>query len=1106
MAEVGSQVIGHRYQVLDRLGTGGMGTVFRAYDRLKQQTVALKRVAAPHAEDTKTDDSTTSVRMMLANEFQTLASLRHPHIISVLDYGFDIHRQPYYTMTLIDPPTSITQAAEGQPRAAKVKLLVQMLQALAYLHRRGIIHRDLKPDNALVTSEGDVKVLDFGLAMLRERRRAEDTISGTLAYMAPEVLQGTPITEATDLYAVGVIAYEMFAGHHPFDISNPSHLIQQILYTPVNLDRLDINEDARQIIGRLLDKAAAVRYQDTYELIKDLTTALDEPMPQETVSIRESFLQAAHFVGRDTELTRLTEALEQAIAGQGSAWLIGGETGVGKSRLLDELRTRALVRGTVVLQGQGVAEGGLPYQLWREPLRRLVLSTDLNAPDAAVLKQIVPDIGELLGRPIPDAPELEGQAWQERLLTTIATMFHLQQEPVVVLLEDLHWAVESLDILRSCTSQVHEVPLLIVGTYRADEKPRLAEDVPGAQLIKLSRLEDDSIAQLSVSMLGETGRQPEILDLLKKETEGNAFFLVEVVRALAEEAGRLSEIARMTLPHRVIAGGVQQVIQRRLQGVSDQARQLLNVAAVAGRQLDLALLRALAKDVDLDEWLAICSNAAVLDLKDEIWRFAHDKLREGVLSTLPADERRPIHGQIAATMQKIYTKSQDEYAAMISDHYEQAGELEHAAEWYMRAGIHAQQTYVPESAITFYRKALDFWEQGSDPAEVKAARKIEIYHGIGKMLWWLARYSEAVEAYNAMRDAAEAIGDPVAQARAWIALANVRDLQGKSQQVIECAAKAEELARAAGARLELAKALLYRSLASAQTGDVATGLMLGEQALAICNEIGHRAEAAHMNNLLAVLYLISGRYDEAVPHLEQALRVFQELGDRGPAASQLSNLGWISFLRGDYHTAVERYQEALTMFREIRHRGNEMSLLTNLGGAHVGLGEFATAESELRRVIEMAATSPLSELSETYRYLAEACLGQRHIEDALDAARQALTLGQEAKSAEYIAGAWRVLGQIAAQTAKSVTVASDSSSSTPYDAAACFAESARIAQEAGVDAERARTLREWARYELQHGDSTRGAAMWQEARDLFVGLTAHFEAERMGELPAASTR
>src|SRR5690606_19532390 len=143
----------------------------------------------------------------------------------------------------------------------------------------------------------------------------------------------------------------------------------------------------------------------------------------ETAAIRESFLQSAQFVGRDAELKELTNALKEAIASRGSAWLIGGESGVGKSRLMDELRTRALVQGALVLRGQGVSGGGLPYQFWREPLRRLVLAMEIDELEAGILKDLIPDIEHLLERTIPDPIPLDGSAYQQRLFATIVSIF-----------------------------------------------------------------------------------------------------------------------------------------------------------------------------------------------------------------------------------------------------------------------------------------------------------------------------------------------------------------------------------------------------------------------------------------------------------------------------------------------------------------------------------------------------------------------------------------------------------------------------------------------------------------------------------------------------------
>src|SRR5258708_4706950 len=203
--------IGIRYQVLENVGAGSMGTVYAALDRLTGRRVALKHVSAHPSSILESDTEGGDMRRMMAHEFRALASMRHPNIVTVLDYGFDDANQPYYVMELLENAQTILEAARPQPFKLQVDLLVQVLQALAYLHRRGIVHRDLKPGNVLV-ADGQVKVLDFGLAIARGE--ASGT-AGTLAYMAPEILTSQPADASTDLYGVGMIAYELFVGLHP---------------------------------------------------------------------------------------------------------------------------------------------------------------------------------------------------------------------------------------------------------------------------------------------------------------------------------------------------------------------------------------------------------------------------------------------------------------------------------------------------------------------------------------------------------------------------------------------------------------------------------------------------------------------------------------------------------------------------------------------------------------------------------------------------------------------------------------------------------------------------------------------------------------------------
>jgi serine/threonine protein kinase len=340
-----AELIGHRYQIVSQIGVGGMGAVYRVNDRLTGSTIALKRVTASIDQLTfASQGSSTNPKVALAQEFQVLASLRHPHIVSVLDYGFDEQRQPYYTMTYLQDAKTIFEAGREKPLDVQIRLLAQMLLALAYLHRRGVIHRDLKPGNVMVV-DGQVQVVDFGLSLVREQSMDTETqaIAGTLAYMAPEIFEGKVPGRGADLYAIGVMAYELFAGRHPFDKGNLALLVNQVLNTPADLSALAVNGAVAHVVEKLLAKSRTDRYQNANDVIRDLCAAANIPLPSETAAIRESFLQAAKFVRREKEFAQLEEALEDATDDKGSAWLIAGESGVGKTRLLDELRTLALV-------------------------------------------------------------------------------------------------------------------------------------------------------------------------------------------------------------------------------------------------------------------------------------------------------------------------------------------------------------------------------------------------------------------------------------------------------------------------------------------------------------------------------------------------------------------------------------------------------------------------------------------------------------------------------------------------------------------------------------------------------------------------------------------
>ena len=736
--------IADRYIVVDKLGEGGMGVVYSARDRLTGQHVAIKRVriAAParpgkdamptalaetrSARTTAPGGSLEGSRpalMALAREFRTLASIRHPHIISVLDYGFGPSREPYFTMELLADARPLQTACEGLPVVQQVRLILQVLEALTYVHRRGVLHRDLKPANVLVLGDGAdarVKVLDFGIACVREPV-ASEALAGTIAYMAPELFWGSPASEATDLWAVAVMAHEILLGAHPFSDRDADESTAPIADTPPAPALARHNGELASVLQRALTRSPLRRQTDLSAFARELARAVGLPPPAESAESRDSFLSAAAFVARRSELATLRQALGEAIGGRGSLWLVGGESGIGKSRLLDELRTIALVGGNRVVRGQAISAGGAAYQVWQGALRPLCLEADLDDLAASVLLTAVPDLAALLRRPIPEPPAIDPHAAETRFIVAVEQLLRRQSAPLVLLLEDLHWAEPaSILVLQRLARALPHLPILVVASYRDDERQTLPSELPTASRLSLRRLSTDEVALLSGAMLGDAGKSPALVALLERETEGNAFFVVEVLRALAEEAGTLDRVGEHGLPAQVTAGGVQAVLARRLDRAPARARPLLTAAAVLGRELDLRVLAELtpATRRELEEDLAACAANSVLEVHQDGLRFAHDKLRSELLRRLPADERAAWHGRVALALERVHDGELGPHVAALAHHWQHADDPRREAPYRIQAGERASRGgAVGEAIVQLERARLLVDRPGAAPAD-----------------------------------------------------------------------------------------------------------------------------------------------------------------------------------------------------------------------------------------------------------------------------------------------------------------------------------------------------------------------------------------------------
>lgn len=987
-----SSIINERYVLQQELGRGGMGGVFVAQDRLTHQQVALKRIQVAPRDLRFSSQGTGDERVALAREFQMLATLRHPQIISVLDYGFDAQQQPFFTMELLTDARPLFVLGQRVSLALAYPWLVDLLQALAYLHRRGILHRDLKPENILLLADGRLKVLDFGLAVARDLQ-GEIGVAGTLDYMAPEVLlEGAP-EPASDLYAVGVLIHQLLTGAHPFPADSTAEFVTRTLTETPNLEvlmqALEPNSPAvRNIVSKLLIKNPADRYPSALAVLQDLATAMDEELPPERFVVRESFLQAATFVGRETELHTLQTAYQQAAEGTGQGWLIGGESGVGKSRLLDELRNWALVQGALVLRGDAVEQASFPYQLWRDAVRRLLLTTELSDLEAGVLKAIVPEIDTLLGHPVPDVPRLSGTDEQQRLSLTIIDLFRRQTRPMLLLLEDLQWTGESLVVLQQLNKSMVQMPLLIVATYRDDERPDMPDALPSMQTLMLPRLTKSDIGTLAAVMMGQAAQQDELVDMLDRQTEGNVFFLVEVVRALAEDAGHLEAIPLMARPDSVLTQGMQTLLQRRLERVSMVYQPFLELAAVAGRYLQpevLDVLRQRAQiDFALDDWLYACAEAAVLEVDEGRWRFRHDKLRETVLARVDAAFRPNLHRQVAEAIEAVYVEK-DALAQTLLEHWRQVGDPEKeykycymAADYMLsRTGEFATATNVINQGLTKVTQGSTEWIQLSnllaiilqktgnlEQAETLARHVMDATHDqelyeayvnsvstLGIICHIRSDFEQATDLFKEGLAVSRRFADMKLMANMYNNLGINAMRQKKLAAAYECFQQSLVGHWQLGITDRVAKNLLNLGGALGNANRDLEAVKYIERARTLFGELGMHIDVAKCNLDLGSSRFKLGQFGEAAQSIHQSYQVFESTGDRYMIAYSLHNLGRV-YQYGDsrdYQRAMTLHHQALEIFGQLQNRYMMAWCWHSLGRVNLKLNNFESAAYLLQK-------------------------------------------------------------------------------------------------------------------------------------------------------------
>jgi tetratricopeptide (TPR) repeat protein len=455
-------------------------------------------------------------------------------------------------------------------------------------------------------------------------------------------------------------------------------------------------------------------------------------------------------------------------------------------------------------------------------------------------------------------------------------------------------------------------------------------------------------------MLGEPGQQSGVLERLLKETEGNAFFLVEVVRALAEEAGRLSRIGQKALPDKVFAGGVQTIIRRRLQRAPDWARPLLRPAAVAGRELDLALLQHIAanqpdyfpQNMALDNWLNGCTEAAVLDVQEGHWRFAHDKLRQALLDDLPEEERPGLHRLVAQTIEIIHANSLDDYAYILFEHWQSAGSQEKESYYAWLAGkqVHTAGQFQEAERLLRYGLGLT--------SEHEQQHRANLLLALGNALERQGQYELSRQSLE------EALPLATPESVEHIEILNRLSLiylrQDQYQQAQEYGQAALKLAHEQKDRLKIGATLSNLGDISWAIGDYDQAESYMQEALSIGREIENLWLMSICLNGLGLVAWVREDSDQARRHFEHSKTLEEQAGNRWGVSISLLNLGELAYLAGDYESANTYLNESLTIQVEAGNRPVMAEIFSNLGIMAAVQGDNETARRHLLEALDHA--------------------------------------------------------------------------------------------------------------------------------------------------------
>ena len=963
------QTINNRYQITETLGQSTVGTVLKVIDQTEQRPAAL-RVLSP-AFGVETIDR-------FVGQAHHLLGLEHDHIAQVYDCDWGQEGNHIFIVEeLLAGPTlfeRLTDNAKPLATDEALDMALDLTLALEYAHSHGVIHGNLKPQDIFLTETG-VKISGFNLSRLEERRNLLDTpvLYVRATHLAPEQILGQPLDARTDLYALGVILYQLFTGRLPF--AGTDHEVMQAHLgqapTPPRAHNPALSHSVEHLILKLLAKNPNERYasaQQAYQISSSLmfsTSETGQPIRQ-------------NLVGRSVQLQTLRERWLEAEAGRGQLVFITGEPGVGKTSLARQMAFQN--EAPVVLLGHCQEKTGRPaYQPFSEALQAYFATVPPEISDLEIrrwlshfsqlvpkLKQIVPDL--------PEVPELDPQQEQLRLISSLTQFvkWATQSRPWLLILDDLQWIDEaSVELLRYLGRHLGEMAFLIVGTYRdmevGSDHPlqRALRDLgqsPNYRQLPLDRLNQADVAQ-ALANLWDPGVPEVLTETIYRHTEGNPLYVEEVAKGLQDDglvtmqAGQwhFPKVESIRLPQ-----SVYDAVERRIHYLNAETRDVLSLAAVLGKTFrfdDVVAMSGLSEWTVLDHLDLALERQLMQELHGgETLRFSHAEIHHIIYNDLGALRRRRLHLRAGKTIEERAQPEPEELADELAYHFSAAGELERAVVYSIPAARQAQQAYANEAALQWYERTLEMLDQLGSAAVTPSfqSMRLSVYRSMGEVLQLIGRWDKADEMYQQALDLAEAIGDRSSRAWCQTARGHLHCYQGDYAKALEWLERARGAFEDLDDQPGIAQVYHTEGLVAWQQGDHEKARAVWETSLDIRRKLDDQPLIARLLNNLGLVAHEEGDYETGTQLYQESLEIRYRLGDKQAIAQTLNNLGYMAVQQGDYEAAQAQLEFALTLQREVGDQWGIATTLHNLANAARGQENYDEARGRYEESLTIA--------------------------------------------------------------------------------------------------------------------------------------------------------